>query len=125
MLAASWRMRPSPPEQGRPPLARTAVAASQSMAAMRLPPLVPWSMNRLVKSSRWRNVPLAMRSSVPASSGSRPAAQARRAAARWSVSTGAFGGEGGGGDVAVGGDAQFDPVPPGLPRPAACAVAHR
>src|SRR5580692_3658434 len=69
-------------------------------------------MNWLVKSSRWRNVPLAMRSSVPASSGSRPAAQLRRAAARWSVFTGAFGGEGGGGDVAVGGDAEVDVLGP-------------
>ena len=95
-------------EQGRPPTVMAVAAASQAMAAIGVPPFVPCSMNRLVKSSRWRNLPLAMRSSVPASSGSRPAAQARRAATRSSVFTGAFGSEGGGGDVAVGGDAEVD-----------------
>lgn len=65
-LADSWRMRRSPLVQRRPPLAKAAVAASQSMAATGVPPLVPYSMNRLVKSSRWRNVLLAMRSATPA-----------------------------------------------------------
>jgi hypothetical protein len=45
------------------------MAASQSMAAIGMPPLVPCSMNRLVKSSRCKNVWLLMSSSVPASSG--------------------------------------------------------
>jgi hypothetical protein len=56
-LAASWRMRRSPPEQGRPPPTRAAAAASQSMAAVGAAPsvmLVPYSMNLLVKSSRCR-----------------------------------------------------------------------
>jgi hypothetical protein len=101
-------MRRSPPEQGRPPLAMAVAVASQSTAAVGMPLPVPQVMNLLVKSPRCRNVPLAMRSSVPASSGSRPAAQLRRAAARMSVFTGAFGAEGGGGDVAVGGDAEVD-----------------
>jgi len=37
--------------------------------AIRVPPLVPQVMNRVVKSPRWRNVPLLISSSVPASSG--------------------------------------------------------
>jgi hypothetical protein len=44
--------------------------------------LVPVVMNRLVKSSRCRNVPLPMSRAVPASRGQSPAALARRAAAR-------------------------------------------
>jgi hypothetical protein len=68
-LAASWRMRRSPPEQGSSPACRAAVAAAQSMAAIEVVPLVPWLMNRLVKSSRCRKVPLPISSSVPASSG--------------------------------------------------------
>jgi hypothetical protein len=40
------------------------------MAVMGVPLLMPCSMNRLVKSSRWRNVPLLTSSSVPASRGS-------------------------------------------------------
>jgi hypothetical protein len=43
-------MRHSPPEQGRSPLASTVMAASQSMAAIGVPSLVP-VMNLLVKSS--------------------------------------------------------------------------
>jgi hypothetical protein len=57
-LADSWRMRRSPQEQGRPPLARAVMAASQSMAAIGVLPLVPQVMNLLVKSSRCRKVPL-------------------------------------------------------------------
>jgi hypothetical protein len=68
-LADSWRMRRSPPEQGSPPLSRAVMAASQSMAAIEVPSLVPQVMNLLVKSSRRRNVPLLMSSAVPASSG--------------------------------------------------------
>ena len=68
-LAASWRMRRSPQEQGRPPLLRAVTAASQSMVAIGVPPLMPQVMNRGVKSSRCRNVPLLMSSSVPASRG--------------------------------------------------------
>ena len=110
-LADSSRTRRSPPEQGRSPTFRAAMASYQSMTAIRVVPslmLVPVSMKRAVKSARWRNVPLLMRSSVPASSGSRPAAQLRRALVRSSAFMGAFGGEGGGGDVAVGGDAEVD-----------------
>lgn len=62
-LAASWRMRRSPPEQGSPPACRAVTAASQSMVAIRVAPslmLVPNSMNRVVKSVRCRKVPLAM-----------------------------------------------------------------
>jgi hypothetical protein len=44
-------------------------AASQSMPAFRVPPLVPRVMNRVAKSSRCRNVPLLMTRSVPASRG--------------------------------------------------------
>jgi len=84
------------------------MAGSQSMVAIGVSSLVPWQMNRLVKSSRWRKVPLAMRSSVPASSGSSPAVQLRSAAVRSSAVTGFSGGQGGGGDVAVGGDAEVD-----------------
>jgi hypothetical protein len=57
-------------EQGRSPLFRAVMAASQSMSAIRVMPslmLVPVWMNLLVKSSRWRNVPLTMRSATPAS----------------------------------------------------------
>ena len=50
-LAESRRMRRSPPEQGRPPLARAVMAASQAMAAIGMPLLVPCSMSLLVKSS--------------------------------------------------------------------------
>jgi hypothetical protein len=49
-------MHRSPPEQGRPPLARAVMAASQSMAGMEVPPLVPCSMNLQVKSRRCRKV---------------------------------------------------------------------
>ena len=62
-------MRRSPPEQGRSPLFRAVMAASQSMAAFGVPPLVSQVMNLLVKSPRCRNVPLPTSSSVPASSG--------------------------------------------------------
>lgn len=65
-LAASRIVRRSPPEQGMPPVARAAVTASQAMAAMGLPLLMPCSMNRLAKSPRRRNVPLLMSSSVTA-----------------------------------------------------------
>jgi hypothetical protein len=50
-------------------MARLVIAACQSMAAIGVPPLVPLVMNLLAKSSRCRNVPLLMSSSVPASSG--------------------------------------------------------
>jgi hypothetical protein len=90
------------------PLLRAAVAVSQSMAAMGLPSLVPCSMNRVVKSSRCRKVPLLISRATPASTAQIPVAQARRAAARSSAVTGFSGGEGGGGDVAVGGDAEVD-----------------
>jgi hypothetical protein len=56
----SWRMHRSPPDQGRPPLARAVMATSQSMAAIGVVPslmLVPWPVNRVVRSSRRRNVP--------------------------------------------------------------------
>jgi hypothetical protein len=39
---------------GRPPLFRAVMAASQSMAAIAMPSLVPCWMNLLVKSSRCR-----------------------------------------------------------------------
>jgi len=71
-LADSWRMRRSPPEQGSSSALRAVMAASQSMAAIGVVPsvmLVPSSMSRVLKSSRRRNVPLLMSSSVPASSG--------------------------------------------------------
>ena len=58
-LAESWRMRPSPPEHGRPPVLSAVIAASHAMAANGVPSLMPWSMNFPVKSSRCRNVPLA------------------------------------------------------------------
>jgi len=109
-LADSRRTRRSPPEQGRSPTFRAAMASYQSMTAIREVPsllLVPVSMKRAAKSSRWRNVPLLMSSWVPASRGSSPAAQLRRAAVRWSVFMGAFGGEGGG-DVVVCGYAEVD-----------------
>ena len=90
-------------------MARAVMAASQSMAAIGVPLLGPEVMNLPVKSSRWRNVLLLMSSSVPASSGQRPAAQARRAAVRSSVFTGVSGGcQGRDGDVAVGGGAGVD-----------------
>jgi hypothetical protein len=57
-LADSRRMRRSPPELRRVMLARATVAASQSMVNIEVPPLVPCSMNRVVKSSRCGNVPL-------------------------------------------------------------------
>ena len=66
-LADSWRMRRSPPEQGSLPLVRAVMAAFQSTAAMGVPPLVPWLMNLLVKSSRRRNVPLPTSRATPAS----------------------------------------------------------
>jgi len=56
-------------EQGSSPAASAVVAASQSTAAMWVSLLVPWRMKRLVKSLRRRNVPFAMRSPTPASSG--------------------------------------------------------
>jgi len=59
-LADRSRTRRSPPEHGRPQPFRAVMAASQSMAAIGVPPLVPVSMKRAVKSSRWRNVPLLM-----------------------------------------------------------------
>jgi hypothetical protein len=71
-LAASWRMRRSPPEQGRPPLLRAVTAASQSMTAIGVVPslmLVAKVMNLLVKSLRCRNVPLPVSRATPASRG--------------------------------------------------------
>lgn len=71
-LADRSKMRRSPPEQGSSPERRAVMAASQPMSAIGAVPsvmLVPVVMKRLVKSSRCRNVPLAMSSSVPASSG--------------------------------------------------------
>ena len=69
-LAARWRIRRSPPEQGSSPTLRAEIAASQSMAAIAVPPvLVPWLMKRPVKSLRARNDPWLMRSSAPASAG--------------------------------------------------------
>ena len=65
-LADSRRTRRSPPEQGRLPLARAMMAASQSMAAIGVPPLMPWWMNLLVKSSGCRNVSLPMSRATPA-----------------------------------------------------------
>ena len=57
---------------GSSPACRAVMAASQSMAAIGVVPsvmLVPVSMNRLVKSSRCRNVPLPVSRATPASSG--------------------------------------------------------
>jgi len=71
-LDDSSRTRRSPPEQGSSPACRAAIAASQSMAATGVVPslmLVATEMKRLVKSSRCRNVPLAMSRATPASSG--------------------------------------------------------
>jgi len=62
-------MRRSPPEQGSPPLFRVVMAASQSMAAIGVPSLVPQVMNRVVKSPRCRKVPLLVSRATPASSG--------------------------------------------------------
>jgi hypothetical protein len=50
-LADSWRMRRSPPEHGRFPLARAVMAASQSMATIAMPSLVPCWMNLLAKAA--------------------------------------------------------------------------
>jgi hypothetical protein len=71
-LAASWRIRRSPPEVGSSPACRAVMAASQSMEAIGVVPslmLVPCWMNRLVKSPRCRNVPWLMSSATPASAG--------------------------------------------------------
>jgi hypothetical protein len=52
MLAIACTMRRSQAEQGRSPALRAVIAASQSMAAIGVPMLVPCSMKRLVKSTR-------------------------------------------------------------------------
>src|SRR5580658_6007427 len=54
-LADSSRTRRSPPEQGSSPARWAVMAASQSMAAMGMSPLVPQVMNCAVKSSRFLN----------------------------------------------------------------------
>ncbi len=94
---------PLPAEQGRPPLARAVTAASQSIAAIAVPLLVPWPMNRLVKSPRFRNVPFDEQGDAsfervePGGAGP----QARTAAVRSSAVMAASGsGYGRGGDVA-------------------------
>ena len=108
-LAASRRMRRSPPEQGSSPACSAVMAPSQSTAAMGVLQVVPCWMNRLVKSSRCRKVSLLISRATPASTGQKPAAQARSAAARSLTSTRVSGGcQGGGGDVAVGGHAKAD-----------------
>jgi hypothetical protein len=65
MLAASRRIRCSPPEQGISPVSSAAMAAAQSMAAIAV--VVSRVMNRLVKSSRLRKVRFAMSRLTPAS----------------------------------------------------------
>jgi len=65
MLAASRRVRCSPPEQGISPASRAVMAAAQSIAA--IPVAVSRVMNRLVKSSRPRKVRFAMSRLTPAS----------------------------------------------------------
>ena len=52
-------------EQGRPLLFRVVMAASQSIAAMGTPLLVPCWIILLVKSSRCRNVRLLVRRATP------------------------------------------------------------
>ena len=82
MLAARRRSRRSPLLQGSSPASSAVMAAAQSMLAIMVPAslmLVPAVMNRLVKSSRCSQHPQSMMSSVPASSGWMPLAQALRA----------------------------------------------
>jgi hypothetical protein len=57
MLAAmptALRIRRPPAEQGSSLALSAVIAASQSMTVIGVQPLVPCSMKRLVKSSRWR-----------------------------------------------------------------------
>jgi hypothetical protein len=76
MLAARVRMRCSPLQTGICPSCRAVSAAPQSIQAIKVVPslmLVP-VCTKLAKSSRCRRPPWRMSSSVPASSGYRPAA---------------------------------------------------
>src|SRR5450755_1063557 len=82
MLAARRSMRRSPLLEGSWPALSEAIAASQSVLAIRVVPslmLVPVVMKRL-KSSRCSQLPLSISRLVPASWGWIAAAQARRAA---------------------------------------------